>query len=594
MLRFLLICGCLFQSIWGDMVVNNAVLVGASGQATNGKKVKLLSNGDIIIGGTTTTSSIGGQTSNGNSDFLIQRYDSSGILIWTRLFGGSSADTLTSLAVDKNDAIYAVGTCSGTVDGHSNSGNADICIVSYDKDGTKLTSNVLGGSGTDTPGGVCVDSSATYVYIVGDSGFSLLGITSVGSNPSFWLKLDTATLTKQNVAWLNQYGSSNDVYDCSIDSSGNIISVGGVGSGNSFFGLSSPGGADATAFKTTPSGTYVWAARLGGSNTDYANALVIDSSDNIYMIGSTVPGTTFYDTAFVGQRDIFLIKLDSSGNKVWSNLLGSTGADDGFGIALDQTNNYVYATGSVHNTFYGSSGTSAGLGSTFLATLSMTDGTIVSTTTLRSTSNDVGNDIIMASGSSTLYIVGSSNGNYGTSTVHGAPDLSLLFVGPSGSAAPTKVPTLAPVSLSPTLSPTRVPTFSPTRAPTRSPTLPPVGPTLEPTAAPSLLLPSSVPTSRPSEPTFQPTLRPSTSPTTLPTSRPSTRPTNHPTALPSSQPSSRPSSQPTVEPSSKPSTQPTSRPTIQPTGQPTSNPTRTRFKLNDRQKSKRPSRVRTS
>ena len=45
-----------------------------------------------------------------------------------------------------------------------------------------------------------------------------------------------------------------------------------------------------------------------------------------------------------GKEDMFLIKYDSSGNKQWSKLVGTSGDDRGHGVSVDASGN-VYVTG---------------------------------------------------------------------------------------------------------------------------------------------------------------------------------------------------------------------------------------------------------
>lgn len=509
-----------------NYAVNSAILVGASAKATNGAKLRTLSDGSFVLGGYTNAATLGGATSNGNTDFLIQKYDSSMNLVWTQLAGGASADTLTGLAVDVNDNIYAVGTCSGTVDTKTNNGGVDICLFKFNSAGVKQWTTVSGGSGNESPGGVCVDATGTNVYVVGDSGFQFNGMSSIGSNPTFIAKYSASTGAIAASAWLNNYGASNEALSCKIGSDGNIVSVGDVGSGINFYGITSMGGMDATVQKFTPALVNVWNARIGGTNTDYFYDVALDSSDNVYAVGDSVPGSTYYTIPYVGQRDIVVNKVSSAGTLVWSQLLGSTGSDDGYGITIDAANNAVLVTGAVKGTFYGSVGSSSGYGATFLAILSMADGSIQYTTTLRSSANDDGRSVLVSGG--TIYIVGDSAGNYGSATVNGAPDMSFLTLG--AAQPPTASPTVAPTA----------PTASPTVAVTAAPVISDP-PTFAPTDAPSFV-PTNAPTEQPS---FVPTSAPTEQPSFAPTAVPTGAPTEGPTAAPSFYPTATPSLAPT-------------------------------------------------
>ena len=75
----------------------------------------------------------------------------------------------------------------------------------------------------------------------------------------------------------------------------------------------------------------------GGVDLDEGHDMVIDSSNNVYVVGKTASFT-------VGGYDIFLVKYDSSGAQVWNQTWGEVNNDEGYGIALDLTGN-IYVTG---------------------------------------------------------------------------------------------------------------------------------------------------------------------------------------------------------------------------------------------------------
>jgi hypothetical protein len=79
--------------------------------------------------------------------------------------------------------------------------------------------------------------------------------------------------------------------------------------------------------------------------------LFVDTSGNVYSTGyfrGTVdfdPGTGTYDlSSSGGSQDIFVSKLNSSGDFVWAKAMGGGSNDKGYGIAVDTSGN-VYTTG---------------------------------------------------------------------------------------------------------------------------------------------------------------------------------------------------------------------------------------------------------
>ncbi|MBT3208179.1 MAG: hypothetical protein HN704_04700 [Bacteroidetes bacterium] len=99
------------------------------------------------------------------------------------------------------------------------------------------------------------------------------------------------------------------------------------------------------------SGNFVWAKTFGGSNDDKGNSIAIDVTGNIYITGNfknTVdfdPRSGISNLISNGGNDIFIMKLDSSGNFVYAKNIGGSYDDSGFSLALDTSAN-VYITGS--------------------------------------------------------------------------------------------------------------------------------------------------------------------------------------------------------------------------------------------------------
>jgi hypothetical protein len=108
------------------------------------------------------------------------------------------------------------------------------------------------------------------------------------------------------------------------------------------------GATDAFVAKLNATGTAVsYATYLGGSNTDYATSIGIDSASNAYVGGGTFSSnfpTTLnaYDPLFNGAEDAFMAKLNSTGTALpYSTFLGGTDIDEGYGIAVSGGNVYV-------------------------------------------------------------------------------------------------------------------------------------------------------------------------------------------------------------------------------------------------------------
>lgn len=100
----------------------------------------------------------------------------------------------------------------------------------------------------------------------------------------------------------------------------------------------------------------VWAKSVGGTGIEFGHGIVTDASGNVYVVGRYEgtadfdPGPGTFNLTSVVQNDIFILKVDASGNFVWAKSMGGTNIDDqGLSIALDDSGN-IYTTGHFGNT----------------------------------------------------------------------------------------------------------------------------------------------------------------------------------------------------------------------------------------------------
>jgi hypothetical protein len=298
-----------------------------------------------------------------------------GSFLWAKGMGGTSGDSGNSIALDSSSNVYTTGEFAGTADfdpsvGVANlisAGSGDIFVSKLGSSGNFVWAKSMGGTAYDEAYGIAVDSNGN-VYTTGqfngtvdfDPGVGTSNLTSVGQSDIFVSKLDTNgdfVWAKSMGGWSWDYG-----YSIAVDSNGNVYTTGyfqqdvDFDPGTDTYILSETGMPDIFVSKLDSSGNFVWAKSMGGpSSLDYGNVITIDASGNVYTTGifqGTVdfdPGVSVANLASAGDRDIFVSKLDSSGNYVWAKSMGGTASDSGINIAIDSGGN-VYTTGRFQGT----------------------------------------------------------------------------------------------------------------------------------------------------------------------------------------------------------------------------------------------------
>ncbi|MFT4689222.1 MAG: hypothetical protein ACJASX_000780 [Limisphaerales bacterium] len=167
---------------------------------------------------------------------------------------------------------------------------------------------------------------------------------------------DSVRAEAPNFRWATRGGSDHFDYGTGIavDNLGNTF-VTGYFSGKMEFDedqdsptLDGVGEADIFLAKIDRVGKIVWARQAGGTADDFARAVAIDNSGNVYVTGAfQSPSVSFGNGKTItrsSDQEIFIAKYDPDGNLVWANSAGSGPGGTGNGVDVDLEGN-VYVSG---------------------------------------------------------------------------------------------------------------------------------------------------------------------------------------------------------------------------------------------------------
>ncbi len=141
-----------------------------------------ISASGVYVGGY-TWGALPGQTSAGNADAFVRRYDAGGSEVWTRQFGGSQGDAVYGLCADAG-GVDAVGPTGGTIG--SSYPPTDGYVHRYDAGGTLAWTYQFGTSMCDQPYHAVAVGSA--LYVAGETDGALFGQTPYGALDVFVVK----------------------------------------------------------------------------------------------------------------------------------------------------------------------------------------------------------------------------------------------------------------------------------------------------------------------------------------------------------------------------------------------------------------------
>lgn len=315
-------------------------------------------------------------TSAGSYDIFISKLNSFGNFVWAKRLGGSGVDQPSTIAVDLLGNVYTSGFIQANADLDPGlatyflpfiSGNSDVFISKLDTSGNFVWGKGMGGSGNDQGNSITIDALGdvyTTGYFSGSGDFDpspggLFNLSSTGGNDIFILKLTSAG----NFLWAKKIGSpgADQGNSIAVDVLGNVYTTGFFTGTADFdpnaanYNLTSAS-ADIFISKLNAFGNFVWAKSMGNISQDMGYGIAVDNSGNVYTSGFFVaevdfdPGAGIYKLTPPGYYDdIFILKLDASGNFIWAKNMGGTDIDRGFALAVDAVGN-VYSTGYFYGT----------------------------------------------------------------------------------------------------------------------------------------------------------------------------------------------------------------------------------------------------
>jgi hypothetical protein len=290
-------------------------------------------------------------TNSAAPDIYIVKYDSSGNVIWAISEGGTAYDDAFDVDMDTSGNIIVTGIFESPLITFGtttliNSGWADIFVVKYDSSGNVLWAKSAGGAFDDYGNGVSIDQMGN-IFISGffesssiNFGTSSLNNIDPGSADLFIVKFSPYG----NVLWIKSAGGQSDdsMESISTDADGISLITGIFYSTSISFGATSlinAGLGDLFITKLDSSGNFIWAKSAGGISDDSGANIAIDGNGNVIVTGSFASPTITFGTitlinAYPFGSDIIVVKYDGSGNVLWAMSSGGDDTDMGLGIAI--------------------------------------------------------------------------------------------------------------------------------------------------------------------------------------------------------------------------------------------------------------------
>jgi len=351
-----------------------STFIGGYDGGDQAKSIALDAEGNVYIVGDTSTldfpttpdSYNGSAGEKGN--VIVCKFNPDGSEpLFSVLMGGNSIEQGLALALDAGSNVYITGTTAsadfpttpGCYDDELD-GVYDVFVSKLSSDGSELLSSTfIGGDNHDEGYGIAIDTS-NRTYITGRTYSSDFPTTPGcyndspgGASDAFVCKLSEngSKLLYSSYLGGDGYDQGKDI---SLDATSKVYLTGLASSGfpttpgshDDSFNGGYHGGGDAFVCKMDlDASELLWSTFLGGGGNEGGESLVLDSRNNIYVVGwtnssdfSTTPGC--FDDEIDDYDDGFISKLSHNGSElIYSTFLGGNLRDVPQGVDLDSANN---------------------------------------------------------------------------------------------------------------------------------------------------------------------------------------------------------------------------------------------------------------
>lgn len=347
--------------VYSQNLIYNWIRFGKGLNYSNGNSLALLNNNLYLSGFFADSVKFQNNflVSRGSYDIYLKKYDKSGNEYWVKQIGGTLNDNVRSLKFDKSNNLLVTGhfTQNCTFDNTSlTAPTTNFFIAKYDTLGSLKFVKNIASTNVNSSWDLSVDNNNNYYipgYFHGTATYGTTQIASNGLNDIFLLKMDG----NGNIKWFRNFGGTGNDEGRAIltDNSNNIIFSGIYSQTISLqsTSITSKGGYDIFISKIDTNGNIIWTKTIGSKYDDYSSRIINDCENNYYLCGYFQDTVWFDNQMFVsrGQRDIFIAKISPQGNYIWIKTFGGTGIDSPSGFAYKNCDE-MYLTGYIRSNAY--------------------------------------------------------------------------------------------------------------------------------------------------------------------------------------------------------------------------------------------------
>ncbi|WP_340201282.1 hypothetical protein [Ascidiimonas sp. W6] len=310
---------------------------GGSADDTAQDIITTLDGGFAVLGYTNSIDGIIADKTTPVNDYWLLKFDSEGNLQWNKTYGGSKDDRGQAL-IQSNDGSYAIAGYSMSSDGDAsaNQGFHDNWILKLNTSGEILWEKSFGYAGHDHAYDIIQTSDGGYFVsgfldVTGSGGAGNTGRSSVSAHGvgEFWA---TRLNASGAIVWQRYFGgTNNDRAHAVVQANDGGFVLAGYTESDDFDISESNGSYDFWALKISADGAQLWERTYGGSGIDRANAIVKTLDNGYIIVGGSNSSDGMISRNF-GNSDVWAIKINDAGKMEWERSYGGLDFEDAEGI----------------------------------------------------------------------------------------------------------------------------------------------------------------------------------------------------------------------------------------------------------------------
>lgn len=269
-------------------------------------------------------------------DVVVEKWSSAGTRVWQRVLGGDSNSYDADITVN-TQGVYVVYSSNNVQLGGI--GGLDVVVQRLDPlTGSTIRAKLFGSVGSDFPRGITTTSSGD-IAIVGSTNGRIYGTRVQGRvDEDYFLAQFTSDLGTLKLG--RQWGTrDNDRASGVLALPGGGFAVTGLTAGQPT-GTTNRGGTDGTLMRIGSTGNELWTILIGSASEDLIAGVAISPANGNIMVAGTTSGITFGASA--GQCDIISASYTQTGALVGSKQFGTSACDSATAIVSRSNGSPVF------------------------------------------------------------------------------------------------------------------------------------------------------------------------------------------------------------------------------------------------------------